>query len=90
MRFSSKLQPLSIPKCSIFDYLFPPGKTPSEEPQWIDARDTSHYVPPKTGLDLAKRLGFGLQQLAVCSGDVCLLFTSIIYMCQWVVLNFYF
>jgi 4-coumarate--CoA ligase len=75
MHFKSKIPDLVIPKCSILDYLFPPGTEPSEKPLWINAKDESISNSPKSALLYARRLGFGLQRLGVKSGDVCMLFT---------------
>jgi 4-coumarate--CoA ligase len=75
MPFKSKIPDLVIPKCSILDYLFPPGTEPSEKPLWINAKDESISNSPKSALLYARRLGFGLQRLGVKSGDVCMLFT---------------
>jgi 4-coumarate--CoA ligase len=75
MPFASRLPPLTLPKCGILDFLFPPQQAPSEQPLWIDAADTSHWLSPKGALALAKRFGSGLQRLGVCQGDVCLLYT---------------
>jgi 4-coumarate--CoA ligase len=75
MHFKSKIPDLVIPKCSILDYLFPPGTEPSEKPLWINAKDESISNSPKSALLYARRLGFGLKRLGVKSGDVCMLFT---------------
>lgn len=74
MPFVSKQPSLKIPECSILDYLFA-KEAPSDEPLWIDSTDVNHFHSAKSGLAVARRLGFGLQQIGVQSGDRCLLFT---------------
>ncbi|KIW28201.1 uncharacterized protein PV07_07881 [Cladophialophora immunda] len=75
MPFVSKIASLPLQKCSILDFLFPPDQPVSDKPLWIDAADTSHWNSPKSALALAKRFGYGLQQLGVQFEDRCLLFT---------------
>lgn len=75
MSFVSKLESLPLQRSSILDFLFPAPEIISDKPLWIDATDTARWHSPKSALALAKRFGFGLEQLGVRPGDRCLLFT---------------
>ncbi|EXJ55644.1 hypothetical protein A1O7_08573 [Cladophialophora yegresii CBS 114405] len=75
MPYSSPFPPLDIPKCNILSYLFPPGKTPSTKPLWIDAADTSHSLSPAQMLSWVKRFALGLDRLGVKQQEAIMVFT---------------
>lgn len=75
MPFSSPFPDLDIPKCNLLEYLFPTGQDPSDTPIWIDAKDTNHYLTPRTLLQWTKRLALGLDKLGSKPGEVVMIHT---------------
>ncbi|KAJ9604490.1 hypothetical protein H2200_011326 [Cladophialophora chaetospira] len=75
MPYSSPYASLDIPKCNILSYLFPPGKTPSNKPLWIDAADTSHSLSAAQMLSWVKRFAVGLDRLGVKQQEAVMVFT---------------
>ncbi|KAK5739925.1 hypothetical protein LTR17_005021 [Elasticomyces elasticus] len=74
--FASPCTPLDIPKCNILSYLFPPRTTPSEQPIWIDADNTSNAISPVQMLLLIKRFALGLQWLGIAEQEAIMVFSS--------------
>lgn len=74
MPLSSPFPNLDIPKCNIVDYLFPPGKVPSDTPIWIDSKNTQQYLTPRALLQWSKRLAAGLETVSQ-PGEVILIFS---------------
>ena len=66
---------IDIPSCNVLSYIFPPDETPSNQPLWIDADDTSKSLSPAQLLQWVKRIGLGLDRLGVQRGDVVLTFS---------------
>lgn len=75
MPFSSPFPDLDIPKCNLLEYLFPTGQQPSDTPLWIDAKDTSHHLTPRTLFQWTKRLALGLDRLGSKPGEVVMIHT---------------
>lgn len=75
MPFSSPFPDLNIPKCNLLEYLFPAGKTPSDTPIWIDAKDPNHYLTPRTLLQWTKRLALALDRVGSKPGEVVMIHT---------------
>lgn len=75
MPFTSPFPALDIPKVDILTYLFPPGETPSDKPQWIDSSNPSNSLSPAQLLQWVKRLGFGLEKTGVEKGEVVMIYT---------------
>lgn len=75
MPFSSPFPALDIPKCNLLEYLFPKGRTPTDTPIWIDSKDTSHYLTPKSLLQWSKRLALGLDRIGSKQGEVVMILT---------------
>lgn len=55
--------------------LFPPGGKPSEEPLWIDSKDTKVSLSPAQLLGWMKRLACGLGKAGLKRGDVVMIYT---------------
>jgi 4-coumarate--CoA ligase len=75
MPFSSPFPDIEIPKTDILSFLFPPDETPSEDPIWIDSKDTSISLSPAQLLQLVKRLALGLEKAGVRKGQVVMIHT---------------
>ncbi|KAH7406663.1 hypothetical protein DE146DRAFT_648053 [Phaeosphaeria sp. MPI-PUGE-AT-0046c] len=75
MPFSSPFPTLPIPICNLLEYLFPRGVTPTDTPLWIDSKDTSHYLSPRTLLQWTKRLALGLDRIGSKQGEVVMILT---------------
>lgn len=75
MPYSSPYPPLDIPKCNILSYVFPPGKTLSNKPLWIDAANPSHSLSPAQMLSWVKRFAVGLDKLGVGQQEAVMVFT---------------
>lgn len=75
MPFSSPFPALEIPKCNLLEYLFPKGTAPTNTPIWIDSKDTSQYLTPKTLLQWTKRLALGLDRIGSRQGEVVMILT---------------
>lgn len=75
MPISSPFPNLDIAKCNLLDYLFPKGQTPSDTPIWIDAKENSHNLTPRTLLQWTKRLALGLDRLGSKEGEVVMIHT---------------
>lgn len=75
MPFSSPFPALALPKCNLLEYLFPSGTTPSDTPLWIDSKDTSQYLTPRTLLQWTKRLALGLDRIGSKPGEVVMILT---------------
>lgn len=75
MPFSSPHPALNIPKCNLLEYLFPSGKTPTDTPIWIDAKDTNQYLTPRSLLQWTKRLALGLDRIGSKPGEVVMILT---------------
>lgn len=75
MPFSSPFPSLDIPKCNLLEYLFPKGAPVAETPIWIDAKETDHYLTPRSLLQWSKRLALGLNRLGVKQRQVVMIYT---------------
>ena len=75
MPFISPHGPINIPKVDILTYLFPPHKTPSTTPLWIDSKDPNRSLSPSQLLQWVKRLAFGLERTGVKKGEVVMIHT---------------
>lgn len=75
MHLKSPHPPLDIPKTSILDFIYPPDASPPDFPLWIDAKDPSFFLTPKSARQWICRLGQGLERKGIKTGDVCLVFT---------------
>lgn len=75
MVFKSPFPDVEIPKVDLLTYLFPPGKTLSTKPLWIDSKDTSISLSPAQLLQWVKRLAVGLEKSGVKRGDVVMIYT---------------
>lgn len=74
MPYSSPYPTLDIPQENILSYLFERGPV-SDQPLWLDSRDTSRSLSPKQLLQWARRLGHGLERLGLQKGDVVMICT---------------
>ncbi|KAL2858478.1 hypothetical protein BJY01DRAFT_256657 [Aspergillus pseudoustus] len=73
---TSPFPPLSIPKCNLLTYLYPPNTTSSSTPIWIDAANPTKSLSSRQALLWIRRLGFGLDRLHdVPRGSVVLIYT---------------
>ena len=75
MPYSSPFPPLDIPKCNLLSYLFPPGRTLSTKPLWIDAANPSNNLSPVQMLSWVKRFAVGLDRLGVKEQQTVMVFT---------------
>ncbi|OAP57448.1 hypothetical protein AYL99_08186 [Fonsecaea erecta] len=75
MPYTSPYPPLDIPKCNILSYVFPPEKTPSDKPLWMDAENPSHSLSPAQMLLWVKRFAVGLDRLGVKQQQAVMVFT---------------
>lgn len=75
MSIRSPFPDVDIPKCNVLMHLFPSGKKVSEEPIWIDAKDSSISLSPAQLLKWAKRLAVGLGKAGLKRSDVVLIYT---------------
>jgi len=75
MPFPSTFAPLDIPQGDVLSYIFPPDRTPSDVPIWIDAKQPQNSLSPKQLLQWVKRLGCGLDRLGIHEGEVVMIFT---------------
>jgi len=75
MPFKSPFPDVEVPKVDILTYLFPPGKTPSTTPLWIDSNDPNISLSPAQLLQWVKRLGFGLEKSGAKKDDVVMIYT---------------
>lgn len=67
---------LDISATDILSYVFPEGQTPSDEPVWIDADDTTRSLSPRQLLGWVKRLAIGLDRLGVKQHEIVMMQTS--------------
>lgn len=75
MPFKSPFPDLDIPKTDLLSFLFPPDKTPSINPIWIDSQDPNISLSPAQLLDIVKKLASGLDKFGVKQGDVVMIYT---------------
>ncbi|KIW82328.1 hypothetical protein Z517_05355 [Fonsecaea pedrosoi CBS 271.37] len=75
MPYASPYPPLDIPKCNILSYVFPPEKTPSNKPLWMDAENPSNSLSPAQMLSWVKRFAVGLDRLGVKQQQAVMVFT---------------
>jgi acyl-CoA synthetase (AMP-forming)/AMP-acid ligase II len=74
MPFTSPYPHLDIPQTNLLSYLFGQGAV-SDEPLWLDCRDTSKNLSPRQLLKWVRRLGFGLERLGLGRDDVVMICT---------------
>lgn len=74
MPFSSPFQ-IDIPQTNVLTYLFPPGESLSDAPNWIDAQDESLSLSMRQMYQWSKRLAVGLDRLGVRPGEVVLIYS---------------
>ncbi|KAF1810743.1 acetyl-CoA synthetase-like protein [Eremomyces bilateralis CBS 781.70] len=75
MPFKSTFPDLDLPQTDVLTYLFPPGSTPSEDPLWISAADTSENLSPRQLLQWVKRLAIGLDRLGIKENEAVMIHT---------------
>ncbi|KAF8850670.1 4-coumarate-CoA ligase [Acephala macrosclerotiorum] len=75
MALRSPFPDIDIPKCNVLSHLFPPGSKPSENPIWIDSRNTEISLSAAQLKQWVKRLAFGLTMAGLKRGDVVLIYT---------------
>jgi acyl-coenzyme A synthetase/AMP-(fatty) acid ligase len=75
MPFKSPFPDLDIPKVNLLHYLFPDNEPVSETPIWIESKDPSHHLTPKTLLQWVKRLAIGLDRIGSKTGEVVMIYT---------------
>ncbi|KAI0160644.1 4-coumarate-CoA ligase [Xylariaceae sp. FL1272] len=75
MVFKSPYPDLKLSESNILTYLFPQNQEPSDEPIWINAKDSKQNLSPKQLLGWVKRLSFGLEKLGLEKGDVVMILT---------------
>ncbi|KAL5340908.1 hypothetical protein BJX70DRAFT_406651 [Aspergillus crustosus] len=74
--YTSPFPTLSIPKCNILSYLYPPNQTSSPTSLWIDATAPQKSLSPRQALLWVRRLGYGLDRLNnIPRGSVILIYT---------------
>lgn len=75
MALRSPFPDVDIPKCNVLTHLFPPGEKPSENPIWIDSKNTEVSLSAAQLKQWVKRLAFGLTKAGLKRGDVVLIYT---------------
>ncbi len=65
MPFCSPYPDIDIPKCNILTYIFGDGQSLSDQPQWIDATDTSNSLSLPQMLSWVKRFAVGLDRMGI-------------------------
>jgi 4-coumarate--CoA ligase len=75
MPFSSPCPTISIPKQSIFSYVFPPGEDLPDTPLWIDSADNSLSLSLRQMSIWVRRIAIGLDRLKIKPGTVVMIYT---------------
>ncbi|KAK3057473.1 hypothetical protein LTR09_001657 [Extremus antarcticus] len=67
---------IDIPSTDVLSYVFRQDKTPSEDPIWIDADDTSNSLSLKQLLYWVRRLAVGLDRLGIQQDEAVMMYTN--------------